>query len=55
MGQISAPRPVKLFVGMLAQRTDFFKIAQKELSAEFGPIDTASDVMSFHHTDYYED
>jgi hypothetical protein len=54
MGQIRAPRPVKLFVGMLAARTDLFNIAQKELKAKFGPIDMVSDVIPFEFTDYYE-
>lgn len=55
MGQIRTPHPVKLFVGMLAGRTDLFRIAQTELSAEFGPVDMVSDVMPFDFTDYYED
>jgi hypothetical protein len=55
MGQIHTPRPVKLFVGMLAGRTDLFNIAQAELNGEFGPIDIASDIMPFDFTDYYED
>ena len=55
MGQISTPRPVKLFVGMLAGRTELFTVAQTELTAEFGAIDIVSDVMPFNYTDYYED
>jgi hypothetical protein len=54
MGQICVPGPVKLFVGMIAQRVDLFEIAQNEMSARFGPIDASSDVMPFDFTDYYE-
>ncbi len=55
MGQIRTPHPVKLFVGLIAARTDLFEIAQTELSEKFGPVDSASMVMPFDFTDYYED
>lgn len=55
MGQICTPRPVKLFVGMLAARTDLFEVAQREMAARFGSIDAVSDVMPFDFTDYYAD
>ncbi|MBI5114931.1 DUF4416 family protein [Candidatus Poribacteria bacterium] len=54
MGEICAPGPVKLFVGMLARSVDMFEIAQNEMSARFGPTDSSSDVMPFDFTDYYE-
>ena len=53
MGQIRTPRPVKLFVGMLAARTDLFKAAQMEMSERFGPIDAVGEVVTFDFTDYY--
>jgi hypothetical protein len=55
VGQIHAPRPVKLFVGMLAGRTDLFDIARDELAAQFGPVDAISQVMPFDATDFYEE
>jgi hypothetical protein len=55
VGQIQTPRPVKLFVGMLAGRAELFEIAQKEMSARLGPVDAASDAMPFDFTDYYKD
>lgn len=54
MGQITTPQPVKLFVAMLAGRTDVFEIAQTQLVEEFGPIDVAGSVLPFDFTDYYE-
>lgn len=53
MGQIRTPRPVKLFTGMLAGRTDLFEMAQKEMTARFGAIDAASEIVPFDFTDYY--
>lgn len=55
MGQIRTPQPVKLFVGMIAERTDLFDAAQDEMVDEFGPIDAASQVIPFDFTDYYEE
>jgi len=55
MGTIHSPRPVKLFVGMLAGNIDLFEIAQAELVSEFGAVDATSDVMPFDFTDYYAD
>jgi hypothetical protein len=52
--QISAPHPVKLFVGMLAPRADLFEIAQTELAKRFGPIDAAGEITPFDFTNYYE-
>ncbi len=54
MGQITTPHPVKLFVGMLAARTDLFEISQAELAGKFGPIDAVGEVLPFDFTDYYE-
>ena len=54
MGQITTPHPVKLFVGMLAARTDLFDISQAELAGKFGPIDAVGEVLPFDFTDYYE-
>jgi hypothetical protein len=54
MGQISTPQPVKLFVGMLAGRTDLFGTAEQEMEREFGSIDMIGEIIPFDFTDYYE-
>lgn len=54
MGRISAPQPVKLFVGMLAASADMFETAQVEMTEKFGPIDTVGEIIPFDFTDYYE-
>ena len=53
MGQINPPTPVKLFIGMLAQREEWFAAAEQRLAERFGPIDLASDLVAFDFTDYY--
>ena len=52
---ISSPRPVKLFVGMLAGSIELFEIAQAEMASTFGTADVASEVIPFDFTDYYAD
>ncbi len=54
MGRISAPQPVKLFVGLLAARAETFEAAQAEMEIEFGPVDAVGEVIPFDFTDYYE-
>jgi hypothetical protein len=53
MGDIRPPKPVKLLVGMLAQRPEWFDAAERLLAAAFGPIDLASGIIPFDFTDYY--
>jgi len=54
VGEISPPQPVKLLVGMLAQRSEWLEAAERLLAAAFGPIDLASGLIPFDFTDYYE-
>ena len=54
MGEIRAPKPVKLLVGMLAQRPEWFEAAERLLAEAFGPIDLASGLIPFDFTRYYE-
>lgn len=54
MGEIRAPKPVKLLVGMLAQRPEWFDAAERLLAEAFGPIDLASGPIPFDFTSYYE-
>ncbi|MCG3126683.1 MAG: hypothetical protein CHACPFDD_01535 [Phycisphaerae bacterium] len=53
MGRIRAPRPVKLFVGMLSSDRDLMRRCAQLLSRCFGPLDLSSDVWPFTFTDYY--
>lgn len=53
MGQPTAPKPVKLIVGMLAQREEWLAAAEEKMAERFGPIDLASDLFPFDFTDYY--
>ena len=53
MGQTRPPHPVKLLVGMLAQRAAWLEAAEGLLADAFGPIGLASDLIPFDFTDYY--
>ena len=53
MGKTKRPLPVKLVVGMISARVDFFQQAQEKLSQEFGIVDFESKIIPFAHTDYY--
>ena len=53
MGEIRQPDPVKLLVGMLARRPEWFDAAETLLADAFGPIDLASGIVPFDFTDYY--
>ena len=53
MGEVRPPKPVKLLVGMLAGRPEWFDAAEKLLADAFGPIDLASGLIPFDFTDYY--
>jgi hypothetical protein len=55
MGAITEPNPVKLFVGMLAAKTEWFAAAEGMLVARYGAVDLASAEMPFNWTDYYRD
>lgn len=53
MGQLRAPIPVKLFVGMLSPDPRLFQACAQGLTAEYGPIDLESALLPWDHTDYY--
>ena len=55
MGAISEPSPVKLFVGMLAAKSEWLAAAEQRLVEQFGAVDLASAEMPFDWTDYYRD
>lgn len=54
MGQIRSHPPVKLTVGIITAVPDLFFGAHQRLSAQFGRIDFASDLLPFDYTTYYE-
>ena len=54
MGTPREPKPVKLFVALLACHEELFPSVAGGLSALFGPIDSASQTVPWSVTDYYE-
>lgn len=54
MGTPRAPRPVKLFCGLLSGDEDLLRRAIQLLVRRFGPVDMVSDVWPFDQTNYYE-
>lgn len=54
MGIINPVPPVKLFVGMISNRTTLFDEARLPLVTRFGPVDLESPVYPWTHTTYYE-
>jgi hypothetical protein len=55
MGAITEPKPVKLFVGMLAAKPEWLAAAEQRLVEQFGAVDLVSAEMPFDWTDYYRD
>ena len=53
MGEAKKHPPVKLVVGMISERKPLFDAAQRELMAQFGPLDYESALMPWEFTDYY--
>jgi len=55
MGTIKQPLPVKLVLPMISGQRELFQIAAETLAQRFGAIDYTSPVLSFTHTNYYEE
>jgi hypothetical protein len=53
MADISLPKPVKLFVGILSCDEEFLADVERLLVARFGEVDIKSEVIPFTFTDYY--
>lgn len=53
MGKIREPPPVKLIVSMFTGDETLLAVARGALVNRFGPIDYQSELLPFHHTDYY--
>jgi len=54
VGEVQAPSPVKLVVGMLSLAPDRFLEAERALAEVYGPIDYRSPALPFAYTDHYE-
>ncbi|MBI3811950.1 MAG: DUF4416 family protein [Nitrospirae bacterium] len=54
MGHITPATPVKLFIGMISNRTTLFEEVRQPIVSRFGPIDLESPVYPWTHTTYYE-
>jgi len=55
MGEVTKPKPVKLFAGLLTSKPDILTGIERELENEFGRIDLESQLMPFEFTDYYRE
>jgi hypothetical protein len=55
MAEMRTPLPVKLFIGMLSPEPALFDVCAEMLSAEYGPLDFASEVLPWDKTDYYRE
>ncbi len=55
MGKISAPLPVKLFVGVLSSMPPILPRVEERLAEICGPVDTRSEQFPFDLTHYYDE
>jgi len=55
MGKPHAPRPVKIFLGMISREPGLFTECTKLFAQEFGPVDLASSVLPWDHSAYYQE
>jgi len=53
MGKPMEPKPVKLFMSLIAIENDVFDQGVKDLRSAFGEADTVSERFPFDFTDYY--
>lgn len=55
MGTVRQVQPVKLIVSLLTGDVALLDQVRAALEGVYGPIDSASDLLPFDHTTYYED
>ena len=55
MSGFEAPRPVKLFAGVIFARGELLNAFESEIERRLGPIESRSTLYDFDVTDYYED
>ncbi len=53
MGTVREPKPVKLIASLLTGKPHLLAGVRQTLSQALGPIDFASELLPFDHTDYY--
>jgi hypothetical protein len=53
MGTARTPEPVKLIASLLTGQLELLDKVSSELVTNYGPIDFASELLPFDHTDYY--
>lgn len=53
MADISLPKPVKLFVGILSCKETLIENVENLLVKRFGKVDLKSEIFPFNFTDYY--
>jgi Domain of unknown function (DUF4416) len=53
MSTPGAPKPVKLFAGLLASEKNLFATVEEELAAVFGPVDAGTEAVPWTVSDYY--
>ncbi len=54
MADISLPKPVKLFIGILSCNKDLFADVENLLEKSYGKVDMKSKIFPFNFTDYYK-
>jgi len=55
MGNLLAPKPVKLFLGMISREPGLFTECTRLFAQEFGAVDLVSSVLPWDHSEYYRD
>ena len=55
MGIPKEPKPVKLFIALLSNHEALFPQLEGELAASFGAVDSASGILPWTLTDYYQE
>ncbi len=55
MADISLPKPVKLFVGILSCNKNLLTDVENLLVKRFGEVDLKSEIIPFNFTNYYND
>ncbi len=53
MADITLPKPVKLFIGILSCNKGLLANVESLLSERFGEVDMKSEIIPFNFTDYY--
>jgi hypothetical protein len=55
MGKLLAPKPVKIFLGMISREPELFTECTRLFAQEFGPVDLLSSVIPWDQSAYYQE